>query len=102
MNFMKIVFMWTGFLTWYVALVVGIAKLLKRGRINAFGYDADDLRAENARLRSWLRTSPDRGIEVLPPANVKPEDAPSSADFPSLEDQMRAYLDDPIWKENDE
>ena len=54
MNFVKVVFMWTGFLTWYAAVVVAIAKLLKRGRINAFGPDIEDLEAENARLRAYL------------------------------------------------
>jgi hypothetical protein len=38
-EFFKTVFMWTGFITLYMAVVVGIAKLLKSGRINAFGPD---------------------------------------------------------------
>jgi hypothetical protein len=42
MNFFRIVFIWTGFLFWYTAIVVGIAKLLRRSRINAFGPDPED------------------------------------------------------------
>jgi hypothetical protein len=43
MRFVTIVFTWTGFLVWYVGLAVLIGKLLKRGRINAFGPDPEDL-----------------------------------------------------------
>ena len=42
MNFVKTVFMWIGFLTLYVGIAVGIGKLFKRGRINAFGPDPED------------------------------------------------------------
>ena len=39
MNFVKVVFMWTGFTTWYALFVVGVGKALKRARIAQFGED---------------------------------------------------------------
>lgn len=55
MEFLNTVFTWTGILTWYMLFVVAVGKLLKRGRINAFGPDVEDLQAENERLRAYLK-----------------------------------------------
>jgi hypothetical protein len=38
-EFFKTVFIWVGFIAAYMAVVVGVAKLLKAGRIDAFGPD---------------------------------------------------------------
>jgi len=54
MEFLNTVFTWTGILTWYMLFVVAVGKLLKRGRINAFGPDTDDLKADVERFRAYL------------------------------------------------